>query len=321
MRALLVVGERVLNALVLIVAVLLLAFALIHFAPGDPAMLIAGESADLETLAQVRAAYGFDQPWPQQLLGYFGRLLHGDLGQSYFFNAPVTQLVAERIPATLLLVVTAIGVATVLGTLLGVMAARKPRGPVSAGITVLAIVGFAAPVFWTGIVLIQLFASVLPLFPVSGMRSVASTSGSGALDVLHHLVLPATSLALFYLAQYSRLARASMLEVLAADYVRTARAKGLPARLVVYRHGLRNAVLPLLTVLGLQFSQVFAGAVLVEAVFGWPGLGTLAFEAIMRRDTPVLLGILLFSALIVVLVNVIVDLLYRVLDPRIGATR
>ena len=315
-------ASRMVHAVGLILAVLVFSFLLMHLTPGDPAMAIAGESADAATLAQVRHAYGFDQSLPRQLALTLWRIAHGDLGQSYFFNAPVTDLVAERVPATLLLVGTAIFTAVLGGTALGVLAACRPHGVTNAAITTLSVAGFAAPVFWTGIVLVQLFASRWPLFPVNGMSDVTRAS-TGALahglDVLHHLVLPAASLSLFYLAQYSRLARATTLEALGADYVRTARAKGLPEHIVVLRHALRNAILPVLTVLGLQIGQLFAGAVLVEAVFNWPGIGTLAYEAILRRDTPVLMGILLFSAVIVVLSNLLIDLLYRVIDPRIGS--
>ncbi|MBC7392637.1 MAG: ABC transporter permease [Variovorax sp.] len=322
MNAITFVTGRLANALGLIFAVLVFSFFLLHLAPGDPALVIAGDSADAATLAQVRSLYGFDQPLLKQLSTHLWRIAHGDLGQSYFFNAPVAQLVMERMPATLLLVGSAITIAVLLGTTLGVAAACRPRGITNAGITVLSVVGFAAPVFWTGIVLVQLFASHWPVFPVNGMRDVTQRPGgaiAGAIDVLHHLVLPTVSLSLFYLAQYSRLSRATMLEVLNADYVRTARSKGLPERLVVFRHALRNAILPVLTVLGLQVGQLFAGAVLVEAVFNWPGLGTLAFEAILRRDTPVLMGILLVSAVIVVLTNMVIDGLYRLIDPRIGS--
>ncbi len=323
MRALQFAFVRIGSALLLVLAVLVFAFSLLHLAPGDPAMAIAGESADAATLEEVRRSYGLDRPFAEQLLGYVGRFVRGDFGQSLYFNAPVSRLVLERVPATLLLVGTAIGFAVVVGTALGATAARRPHGALSALISAVAVAGFAAPVFWTGIVLVQLFASHWPLFPVNGMLDV-SRARPGALgraaDVAHHLVLPALSLSLFYLAQYSRLARATMLDALSADYVRTARAKGLPEGLVVRRHALRNAVLPLLTVLGVQVGQIFAGAVLVETVFAWPGLGTLAFEAILRRDTPVLLGILAFSAVLVAATNVVVDLLYRAIDPRVDAS-
>jgi peptide/nickel transport system permease protein len=317
-----VILRRLAYAVVLVLAVVVFNFALIHLAPGDPADVIAGEmgGANPEVMAQIRHSYGLDQSFLTQLLVYLSKALQGDLGKSFYFNAPVTSLIIQRVPATLLLVITALMVAIICGTLLGVAASRRPNGLLSHFVTLLGLVGFSAPVFWTGIVLILIFASAIPIFPVGDMRDVTKL-GSGfitqTLDLLHHLVLPALTLAIIYLAQYSRLARASMLEVLNADYVRTARAKGLSERLVIFKHALRNAILPVVTVAGLQFSQVFAGAVLVEAVFNWPGLGRLAYESILRRDTPTLLGILLGAAVIVILVNMLTDLSYRIIDPRI----
>jgi len=317
------IARRVLHAFGLLLAVVLFNFALIHLAPGDPAQVIAGEmgGANPEILAQLRAAYHLDRSFAEQLWIYLAQVMQGDLGRSFYFNAPVAALIAQRVPATLLLVGTAILGAVGLGTLLGVTAARRPSGLLSHAITVLSLVGFAAPVFWTGILLILLFASVLPIFPVEGMRDVARLGTLGwwgrSVDVAYHLALPAATLGLIYLAQYSRLARASMLDVLGADYIRTARAKGLAERIVIFKHALRNAILPVVTVVGLQFSQIFSGAVLVETVFAWPGLGRLAYDSILRRDSPTLLGILLFSGLIVIVVNLLTDLAYRLVDPRI----
>jgi len=314
--------SRLLQGLALVLAVVVLNFLLVHAAPGDPVETIAGASGGMsdELKAQLRSQYGLDQPLPVQLGIYLGKIVQGDLGFSYFFNLPVAGLIAERIPATLLLVVSAVLAAFVIGTTLGVLSARKPNGLLSQTITVLSLVGFAAPVFWTGIMLVILLASVWPIFPVSGLRSIDATGGGGArdmLDVLHHLVLPALTLGLVYLAQYSRLARASMLDVLGAYYIRTARAKGLSNRVVLYKHALRNAVLPVVTILGLQFGNVMAGAILVETVFNWPGLGRLAFEAVLRRDYPSVLGVLLFSSIVVVVMNQLTDLCYRLIDPRI----
>jgi peptide/nickel transport system permease protein len=200
-----------------------------------------------------------------------------------------------------------------------VLSSRRPNGPLSQFINVLSLVGFAAPVFWTGIMLVILFASVLPILPVSGMRA-ADASGGGwrdVVDVLWHLILPTLTLALVYVAQYSRLARSSMLDVLGSDFIRTARAKGLAERVVLYKHALRNAVLPVITVLGLQFGNVLAGAILVETVFNWPGLGRLAFESVLRRDYPTILGVLVFSSMVVIVMNLLTDLAYRLVDPRI----
>jgi peptide/nickel transport system permease protein len=318
------IASRLLQGLALVLAVVILNFVLVHAAPGDPVETIAGASGGMspEMMAQLRTQYGLDRPLPVQLGVYLGKVLQGDLGYSYFFNLPVTALIAERVPATLLLVLSAVLLAFVVGTALGVLSSRKPNGALSQFITVLSMVGFAAPVFWVGIMLVILFASVLPILPVAGMRSADSSGGGLAdvLDVLHHLVLPTVTLGLVYLAQYSRLARSSMLDVLGADFIRTARAKGLAEHVVLYKHALRNALLPVVTVLGLQFGNVLAGAILVETVFNWPGLGRLAFESVLRRDYPTILGVLLFSSIVVVVMNQLTDLCYRLIDPRIKSS-
>ena len=315
--------SRVLQGLALVLAVVVLNFVLVHAAPGDPVETIAGASGGMspELMAQLRAQYGLDKPLPAQLGVYLGKVLSGDLGYSYFFNLPVVSMIAERIPATLLLVISSVLVAFVIGTTLGVLSSRKPNGVLSQFITVLSMVGFAAPVFWMGIMLVILFASVLPILPVSGMRAVDASGGGlkDVIDVLYHLVLPTLTLSLVYLAQYSRLSRSSMLDVLGSDFIRTARAKGLADRVVLYKHALRNALLPVVTVLGLQFGNVMAGAILVETVFNWPGLGRLAFESVLRRDYPTILGVLLFSSIVVIVMNLLTDVAYRLIDPRIKA--
>jgi peptide/nickel transport system permease protein len=315
--------SRILQGLALVLAVVVLNFVLVHAAPGDPVETIAGASGGMspELMAQLRTQYGLDKSLPVQLGVYLGKVVSGDLGYSYFFNTPVVSMIAERVPATLLLVISAVLLAFVAGTTLGVLSSRKPNGVLSQFITVLSMVGFAAPVFWMGIMLVILFASVIPILPVSGMRSVDASGGGfkDVLDVLHHLVLPTVTLGLVYLAQYSRLSRSSMLDVLGSDFIRTARAKGLAERVVMYKHALRNALLPVVTVLGLQFGNVMAGAILVETVFNWPGLGRLAFDSVLRRDYPTILGVLLFSSIVVIVMNILTDLAYRLIDPRIKA--
>ncbi len=321
MQILSLLVRRLIYAAILVLAVLVLNFLLIHLAPGDPAEVIAGEmgGATEEIMASIREAYGLDRPLHEQLGVYLGKALQGDLGQSFFYNASVTSLILERIGPTLLLVTTALLFAIGMGTLLGVIASRNPRGIVSNLVTVLSIVGYSAPIFWTGIMLIILLAWVFPIFPISNMRDITLEGGTfrHILDVAHHLVLPAFTLGIVFLAQYSRLTRASMLEVLGSDYIRTARAKGVPERSVFGRHALRNAILPVVTIAGLQFGSIVSGAVLVETVFNWPGLGTLAFQSILARDYPTVLGILFFSALIVIVMNLVTDFLYRIIDPRI----
>jgi peptide/nickel transport system permease protein len=315
-------ARQFIQSLLLVLAVVVLNFFLLQAAPGDPVETIAGASGGMseDLKAELRSKYGLDQPLLVQLGVYLSKVAVGDLGYSYFFNAPVTELIVQRLPATLLLVVSAVLFAFLVGTAAGVLASRKPNGLLSQSITVVSLVGFAAPVFWTGMMLIILFAATWPLFPISDMRDVASSGDGGwrdVVDVAHHLVLPTVTLAMLFLAQYSRLSRASMLDVLGSDYVRTARAKGLGETTVLYKHALRNAVLPVVTVLGLQFGNVLAGAVLVETVFNWPGLGRLALESVLRRDYPTILGVLLFSAIVVVVMNLLTDYVYRLIDPRI----
>jgi peptide/nickel transport system permease protein len=325
MRVIQALLNRLLQGAALVLAVVVLNFLLVHAAPGDPVETIAGVSGGMseEIKAQLRAHYGLDKPLWLQLGVYLGNVLSGDLGYSFFFNLPVASLIGDRVPATLLLMLTSVISAFLIGTTMGILSSRKPNGWLSQLINTLSLFGFAAPVFWTGILLVILLASVIPIFPISGMRNVDTTDIGGLaqmLDVLHHLVLPSTSLGMIYLAIYSRLARASMLDVLGADYIRTARAKGLSDSVVLYKHALRNAMLPMVTMLGLQFGNVLAGAILVETVFNWPGLGRLASESVLRRDYPTILGVLLFSSILVVIMNLITDACYRLIDPRIKSS-
>ena len=319
-----ILAKRTGYGLLLLVAVVVLNFTLITIAPGDVADSIAGDmgGADASILAEIRARYGLDQPFLVQLWRYLSSVAVLDLGYSYFYNAPVTDLILQRLPATLLLVFSSQILAISLGTFLGVIAARKPNSFTNLCVTFLSLFGFAAPVFWTGILLIILFVSIFPIFPVGGMMN-ASLIEAGflerAINIAYHLVLPCVTLASIYLALYSRLTRASMLEVLGSDYVRTARAKGVEESKVFYKHALKNSLGPLVTVAGLQFSAVMSGAVVVEAVFNWPGLGTLALQSILARDTPTIMGILFFSSLVVIVVNILTDLVLRLIDPRIGA--
>lgn len=321
-RALMLVLRRLALAMGLVLAVLAVNFTLIHAAPGDPALVIAGEmgGADEATMATIRKTYGLDRPLPEQFFTYLGKSVRGDLGVSYTYNRPVSELILDRLGPTVLLVLTALVSAIVIGTGLGVMASRRPDSLGSGVVTVLSLVGYAMPVFWTGILLVILFGKVWPVLPIAGMRDVRAL-GAGpweaTLDIAQHLVLPAATLAIVYLAQYSRLARASMLEVLGSDYIRTARAKGLSDAVVTFKHALRNALMPIVTIAGLQFGNLISGAVLVETVFSWPGLGTLALDAILGRDYPTLLGVLTFSAMLVIVANLATDVSYRWIDPRL----
>ncbi len=325
MRTLGIIAERLAYAVGLIFAVLILNFFLIRMAPGDPAETIAGESGGItqEMLDAIRRDYGLDKPLLEQLWIYLGNAVQGDLGHSYYFNSPVVDLILSRMGATVLLIFSATVLALLIGTVMGVLASRKPDGWFSSFLTIFSLIGYSAPAFWTGMMLIILFALVIPIFPVSDMYDVTLTVGpiGRALDIAHHLVLPAFTLAIIYIAQYSRLARASMLEVLGSDYVRTARAKGLSERVVVFKHALRNAILPIITVTGLHFGNLLSGAVLIETVFNWPGLGTLAFDSLLRRDYTTILALLFFSALMVIIANLLTDVCYRIADPRIKGKR
>jgi peptide/nickel transport system permease protein len=314
--------KRIGYGLILLVAVVVLNFTLITIAPGDVADSIAGDmgGADAEVLAEIRIRYGLDQPFLVQLWRYASSIAVLDLGHSYFYNEAVTSLIMQRLPATLLLVFSSQILAIALGMLIGVMAARKPNSFFNLVVTFLSLFGFAAPVFWTGILLIILFVSIFSVFPVGGMMSASLIDASWYeqwLNIAYHLVLPMVTLASIYFAIYSRLTRAAMQEVMGSDYIRTARAKGLSETRVFYKHALRNSLGPLVTVAGLQFSAVISGAVVVEAVFSWPGLGTLALQSILARDTPTIMGILFFSSLVVIIVNIFTDLVLRMIDPRI----
>jgi peptide/nickel transport system permease protein len=320
MRVSTYLAQRLLYGLLTILAVVVLNFLLLSLAPGDIADTLAVQAggATHEQISEIRHAMGLDRSRWVQLAAYLGQIAKGHLGHSLYYSRPVAQLIAERIPATLALVVAALLLAIVFGTLLGVASARRPHSVLNGIVTVLSLVGFSAPVFWSGIMLLIVFANWFPIFPASGMYDVGvRAEGLTAVwQVLHHLVLPVVSLALVYLAQYSRQARASMLDVLGSDFIRTLRAKGLRERSVIYKHALKNALIPVVTLAGLQFSQVLAGAVLVETVFNWPGLGRLAIDAVLNRDFPLMLGILLASAVLVVLVNIVTDLSYSLIDPR-----
>lgn len=322
MNLFLTIFQRVVYAAILLIAVVVLNFSMLHLAPGDVADTISQSmgGADADTMARIRSDYGLDDPFLVQLGSYVARVLQFDLGFSFFYNEPVTELIFERLPATLLLVLTAQILAVIVGVLLGVFSARNPNGIVSHFVTLVALFGYAAPVFWTGILLLIAFSLKIPIFPVAGMATATLEGGfiTHAIDVIWHLVLPVIALSTIFFALYSRLCRASMMEVLGSDYIRTAKAKGLADRQVVYKHALKNALSPVITLAGLQFSAVVSGAVLVETVFNWPGLGSLALQSIIARDTPTILGILFFSALVVIIGNLLTDMALRLVDPRVG---
>jgi len=292
-----------------------------HLAPGDVADSISQSmgGADEEVLNEIRATYGLDRPFIVQLGSYIGKVMRFDLGYSFFYTQPVSQLIFQKLPATLLLVLTAQFLALIVGVFLGVYSAQRPNGLSSHFVSFFALFGYSAPVFWSGLLLLIGFSLHIQWFPVAGMRDVTIEGNflEETIDIIRHMVLPVITLASIFLALYSRLSRATMMEVLGSDYIRTAKSKGLTDREIIYKHALKNSLSPVITLAGLQFSAVVSGAILVESVFSWPGLGTLAFESIIARDTPTILGILFFSALVVIVGNLLTDLTLRLVDPRV----
>jgi peptide/nickel transport system permease protein len=315
-----IVRRRLLLAGPSLLGVIILNFVLIQLAPGSFLDVMSADQqvSDASTLAHLRALYGADVPPWLQLLRYIGAIARLDFGFSYRQNMPVLQVILDRLPATLLLMLTSLGIAVSLGVTAGLVAAARVRSLWDTAISILIVVCFAAPGFWVGIMLIILFSVQLGWLPVGGIRTIGASYGTwrSVGDVARHLVLPSVSLGLFYAAIYARLMRASMLEVAQLDFVRTARAKGLGRARVMLVHMARNALLPVLTLFGLQLGNVLGGSVVIESVFSWPGLGTLLFDSVSSRNYPVVLGVMVFSAGLVILSNIMIDLAYYRLDPR-----
>ena len=320
-RGLRYVARRLGQGVVTILVIVVLNFVLLHLAPGDAADVLAGEAgaATPSYMLQLRQKFGLDQPAHLQLAAYLKRIASFDLGYSFRHGMSVTDLILSRLGPTLLLMLTVFAISVGTGIALGSMAARNVNRWSDHMLSMLAILAYATPVFWAGLMAIVVFSIKLGWFPTSGMEQIAAfnTGWARVRDVAHHLVLPALTLSLFYIALYTRLMRASVLDQYAMDYVTTARAKGLTERQIARRHVLRNAALPVLTMAGVQFGGLLGGAVVVETVFGWPGLGLLAYESLFARDINLLLGIFFISACLVVVVNLLVDLSYSLLDPRI----
>ncbi len=312
---------RLLQVIPAVIAIAALNFVLLHLAPGDVVDVIVGTSghASPETALEMRHSFGLDKPLYEQFVIYIGRLLTLDLGVSFVQNRPVIDLIAERLGATLILMLTAITIAFVVGLLFGILASVTHRSWTDTLFTLLGLLVYATPQFWLGLMLIVLFSIHLGIFPSGGMHTIGAQFGlfQSALDVGWHLVLPATTLGLFYVAVYTRLMRTSMLEVLTLDYITTARAKGLSERRIAFTHAARNALLPVVTLLGVQIGHLLGGSILIETVFGWPGLGRLILDALLQRDFSLLLGVLFVSSTVVVLTNLAVDLVYGFLDPRL----
>ena len=304
---------RLVSALPVLAIVSLLSFGIVWIVPGDVAAEMAGPTATAEELARLRERLGLTRPWHEQLIGWYGALLRGDLGESILLRQGVGAAIVERLPVTLSLTFTALAIAFVCGTALGVVAAVRAGQAADRAAMGTALIGFSLPDFWLGLVFVYVFAVLLGWLPTGGY--VAFTSDP--LGWARSMLLPAVTLALAQMGLFARMTRAAMLEVLRQDYVRTARAKGMPGWIVVGKHALGNALIPVVTVAGIACGVLLGGAVVIESVFSLPGVGRLIVGAIQRRDYPVIQGGLLLTATIFVLVNLLVDLLYATLDPRI----
>jgi peptide/nickel transport system permease protein/oligopeptide transport system permease protein len=299
------VTRRLLLAIPTLFGVLVVVFLLLYIAPGDPVMEMVGERADAETIARLRAELRLDDPVPVQFAHYAGGVLTGNLGTSYITGRPITRDILERFPKTLQLATAAMLLAASLGITIGVLSARRPGSAFDRFAMAGAYLGISFPVYWVGLILILVFAVTLRWLPPSGFGR------------LEFLVLPALALGTRSIAFLARMTRSAMLEVLSSDFVRTARAKGLRERAVLARHALRNALIPIITVLGLDFGNYLTGSILTETIFSWPGLGRYVVNAISRRDLPAIQGSILFLSLVFVLVNLVTDLLYAKADPRV----
>jgi peptide/nickel transport system permease protein len=315
--------RRILQTIPILFIISLLLFFMVRAAPGGP-LTAARRNPNItpEQIAKLEAKLGLDQPLPVQYAKWMGDMLQGDLGESIKFRRPVAVMISERIPNTLLLVGVSFFVTLLIAIPVGVLSARKPYSAFDYSMTTITFMGQSLPVYWLGLGLILIFyvsiknpATGGPLFPGGGMNTIGKEGD--LMDTLWHLVLPVIALSLGWVAWYSRFLRSSMLDVLHEDYIRTARAKGLRDGLVHYKHALRNAILPLVTLIALDLPSVFAGALFVETIFSWPGMGRLFWDAARGRDYPVLLGVVMITAVLIIVCNILADLAYGILDPQV----
>jgi peptide/nickel transport system permease protein len=306
-------SRRIMATIPVMLVVAFFVFSLLYLAPGDPAAIIAGDQATPADVERIRASLGLDRPFLIRFGEWLWQIIHGDLGTSIFTNLPVSHMIAQRIEPTLSLMVLTIVFSIVAAIPLGVLAAWKQGSWIDSGVMALGVFGFSVPVFVVGYVLAYVFALQLDWLPVQGFHSLSD----GLVPFLRNLTLPTVALGLALIALLARITRATMLDVLSQDYVRTARAKGVDQRSVLFVHALKNAAVPIVTVIGNSVAVLIAGAVLTESVFAIPGLGRLTVDAILRRDYPVIQGVVLLFSFTYVLVNLLVDLLYTLFDPRI----
>ena len=327
------IAKRILLLIPVLIGVSILSFLLIHLAPGDPARTIAGEHASTQTIEALREKYGLDKPLATQYWIWFRQVLKGDLGRSIVSNQPVMREILDRFPNTVELTFVSMFIAILVGSIAGIVSASKQYSFLDYTTMGIALFGVSMPVFWLGIMLMMIFGVFLRWLPLGGridtlipfqrisgfylLDSVISWNWQAFVSSLRYLVLPSVALATIPMATIARVTRSSMLEVLRQDYIRTERAKGLSERLVIYKHAARNALLPVITVIGLNFGLLLAGAILTETIFSWPGIGRYVVKAVQMRDYPAVQGCVLFFAFMFVVVNLITDVLYAYIDPRI----
>jgi len=311
--------RRLLLAMGVVAVILTATFVLVHVAPGGSVEAMAGEGATQAQLDEMTARFGLNRPLPEQFRLYATHVLRGDLGDSYVYNRPVSALIGERLPATLLLTGSSLVISTLAGVGLGALAARRPSGAVDLGVNCGALILYALPVFWLAQLAVMMVALRMRWLPVEGMTDarLRLTGIAHALDIVHHIVLPVLVLAVSEVALLTRVTRAGLVQEHGRDYVRTARAKGVDEPAIATRHALPNALLPVVTIIGSRVGYVFGGAVIVETVFAWPGLGTLLVNSAVSRDYPIVLGMLLLTTFSVVLIHVLTDLVSAKIDPRI----
>ncbi len=307
------VVKRIFALIPVLAVVAVTVFLLLHLAPGDPALIIAGDTATAQDVEQIRQKLGLDRPLPAQFVDWVWRMLHGDLGVSVFTGLPVTTMIGQRIEPTLWLTLFTISFAVVFAVPMGIIAAWRAGTWIDRALMALAVLAFSLPVFLIGYFFIFGFSIKWPLLPVQGFRSLSE----GVLPFLRHLILPTLSGGLIYMALIARMTRATMLEVLGEDYIRTARAKGVANSRLLLRHALKNAAVPIVTTIGLGVALLLGGVIVTESVFAIPGIGRLTVDSVLRRDYPVIQGIVLVTSAVYVLINLAIDLLYTVLDPRI----
>ncbi|MBY6089789.1 ABC transporter permease [Maritimibacter alkaliphilus] len=305
--------RRLLMAIPVMFFVAVFVFLLLRLTPGDPAQAIAGDQASLDQLEQIRETLGLNEPLSVQFLTWIGNMAQGDFGRSLISDRPVLEMIGQRLGPTVALALVAMGLTLIIALPMGVLAAWRHGGMTDRLVMAVSVIGFSVPIFVIGYILIGIFAVNLRWFPVQGYKALAD----GLWPFVHRIFLPGLALASIYIALISRMTRASMLEVLREDYVRTARAKGLPESLVLFRHALRNAAIPILTVVGTGFAMMISGVVVTETVFNIPGLGRLVVDAVLARDYPLIQAIILLTAGTYVLINLLIDLSYALTDPRI----